>query len=443
MKKTLSVLLAVSLLLALTAGAAVPAAAADPESPAGIYKLTGVTCGSGSDLAIVSAIVDMGVKYYLILRGDGTGSMRFLEADISLEWDENSIFIPNKRPVGGPDHFSIPYTFADGVLKMSTKAYTLDFGALTAEEQAYYEANGSGSLSGLISKAVQSLTNLMDGDLTDALLSALGMGAGGSEEEPIPDGEPSEAPVTGVVEGIEFKILGAYSAEKDGKPYIILNFDATNVSDDIRTPGDANFGAAQDGAFLDIPFDVDIGFDQYNINYGIWPGLTIRCSYAFDYDPDGGTVGFRINSYHEENSVLFYADPKNLDDAPEKPFDFNTGVTIPEELRDVPEEAEHVSVEKVEFYTAEDGSDAVRFFFRYLNDASSDGKYHSCMALQDGIQLPVIYTELDFYADENAAADRLRTLPCRLRTDSPVVFLVLESTDDDTIVEAARILEVG
>ena len=62
MKKTLSVLLAVSLLLALTAGAAVPAAAADPESPAGIYKLTGVTCGSGSDLAIVSAIVDMGVK---------------------------------------------------------------------------------------------------------------------------------------------------------------------------------------------------------------------------------------------------------------------------------------------------------------------------------------------------------------------------------------------
>ena len=141
--------------------------------------------------------------------------------------------------------------------------------------------------------------------------------------------------------------------------------------------------------------------------------------------------------------MLFYADPKNLDDAPEKPFDFNTGVTIPEELRDVPEEAEHVSVEKVEFYTAEDGSDAVRFFFRYLNDASSDGKYHSCVALQDGIQLPVIYTELDFYADENAAADRLRTLPCRLRTDSPVVFLVLESTDDDTIVEAARILEVG
>ena len=268
----------------------------EPVSPAGSYKLTGLTGGSGTSLEIVSKIVDMGVKYYLFLREDGTGNMRFLNADIPLGWDSESITIRGKndsKPV------SIPFTFADGALQMNTRAYTLDFTALTDAEQADYDANGAGSLGGMIGMAVQGLTARLDSDLTDSLFSALWMGGSDYEDEPIPEGKPTEGTLTGTVDGVEYTILGTDLVQGGESPYIVFFFDATNISDDIRGPGISWYEAAQDGEFLEQPWDVDLVPEQYNVNYDLYPGRTVRCAYVFAFDPDGGTVGFRISSFDE------------------------------------------------------------------------------------------------------------------------------------------------
>ena len=93
MKKFLSVFLTLCLLLAL-APCGVLAAAEGNAAPAGGYKLRAVTGGAGSDLEIVSAVLDLGVDFYLILGGDGSGCMRFMEAEIPLSWDDDSLIIP-------------------------------------------------------------------------------------------------------------------------------------------------------------------------------------------------------------------------------------------------------------------------------------------------------------------------------------------------------------
>ena len=80
--------------------------------------------------------------------------MSFLEADIPLEWDGDSILLSGHGAIGP---VRLPYTAADGSLKINTRAYSMDFAALTDEELAYFKANGSGSLGGMIGKVVQGL----------------------------------------------------------------------------------------------------------------------------------------------------------------------------------------------------------------------------------------------------------------------------------------------
>ena len=437
MKKTLAIFLTLSMLFAAgVCGTAAAASDAEP-GPVGGYMLTGIAGGSGSSLEIVSAVVDLGAKFYLFLREDGTGSMNFLEAEIPLAWDESCIIIS----YGETDPIRIPYSCEDGFLNLSTRAYSMDFNPLTDEQLVYYEENGAGSLGGITGRIVQDLLDSMDGGLIDGLLFAVEMGAEDSGSEPIPEGKPSEEPVTGVVDGVEYTVLGTGLLQDGEDSLIIFYFNATNISDDIRGPKLAWYDAAQGGEFLDPPWDVDLVPEQYNVNYDLYPGRTILCALAYFVDPDGGVVGFRISSFDEDNTVLYYADPQNPDGAPEEPFVFDADYTIPEELKELPEETEHVSIENVEFYTAEDGSDAVRFSFRYLSKSAEDGKYHSCIALQDGIELRTIWSEIDFYsADE--AEDRLRIYPCALRTESPVVLLILEETEDGTVIEAARFFEL-
>ena len=136
--------------------------------------------------------------------------------------------------------------------------------------------------------------------------------------------------------------------------------------------------------------------------------------------------------------------------APAKPFAFDADPSVPEELTALPEETENVRIEDVEFFTAEDGSDAVRFYFRFLGDPDP----YFFTALQDGIEMPIIFEGLDLdqsleeaekAGDTGTAenADDVSKYACKLRTHSPVVFLVFEDKFDGTkVFEAAKTVEI-
>ena len=139
MKKALAILLALSLFLTLpvcSGTAAAVSVEAEDAPPAGGYKLTGIAGGEGSDLEIVSAVIKLGVNYYLFLQEDGSGCMRFMEAEIPLSWDEESIIIPPRGKI--PESLELPCTYEDGVLSIQTLAYSMDFTPMTDEEQAQY-----------------------------------------------------------------------------------------------------------------------------------------------------------------------------------------------------------------------------------------------------------------------------------------------------------------
>ena len=449
MKKFLKLLLAMCMLFFMTACNASSGAAtdepddtaeetADEDTPAGSYKLTGLDIGIGENVEFISSIIDMGVNYYLFINEDGSGSMNFLEAEIPLKWDDDSITL-TKIPSTPVD---IPYTYANGFLELNTRAYSMEFSALTNKEQADYDTNGSGSLESIISVAVQDLSEILGGDLEEILYYLLDDSEiPDYENDPIPEGKPTAGTVSGVVDGLEYTILGADHVQEGGSQYIVFYFDVTNISNDFRGAIDSWFDGAQDGAFLEVPWSFNSIPELNNKNYNLTPGRTIRCAYAYEFDPDGGVVGFRVSSFVEDGTVLYYADPKNLTGAPES-FDFKEGYTMPDEYAALPGETDYVRIENGQVYTSKGGEKLARFDFRYLDNPSGEDKPLSCIALQDGIELHVNWSEATDFETEDTSAERLRIYPCELRTDSPVIFLVYEELEDGFAYEAAWILEV-
>jgi len=452
MKKLLSFILALAMAFSITVCSGTAAVhaegktAPETDSPAGSYKLAELDCGSGSSLEIVSSIVELGVNFYLILREDGTGCMDFLEKKVPAEWDEDGILLRPEKTNGVVEPVRIPFTVDNGCLKMTTAAYSLSFTALTAEEQADYEANGAGTPVGLAGRVVQSLLGRLDGDLIEGLLFDLMLGTMQDEPEPIPEGKPTRGTVSGEVFGMEFTVLGAESVRYDGADFIVIFFDETNRSDDPRAGWIYDMEAAQDGEFLEMSWDLDsIVPEHFNVNYDLWPGRSIRCAAVFPFDPDEGVVGFRISSYKDENAVLYYADPQKLSGVPEEPFSFDADPSIPAELEELPQETEHVRIEFVESFKDEEGFDALRFTYRFLDDAVD---YHYIEAFQDGIECQWVRNAAaaDAGSDSEETEDDpecLREFSCRLRTGSPVVFVVFEEGEDGkTIPEAAMIVEL-
>ena len=426
MKKFLALFLTLCMLLALAPCGAL-AAAEGNAGPAGGYKLRSVTGGAGSDLEIVSAVLDLGVDFYLILGGDGSGCMRFLEAEIPLSWDDDSLII---LPMGQNRRIlELPYTCAGGALTIRTQAYSMEFAAMTESELADYEANGSGTLGGMLGALVQSLVGSMDGDLVESLLFSLAMGVMDDAAEPIPEGEPSVGPVTGTVNGLEFTVLGAERVQdEEAGEVIVFWVDVTNRSDEIKAVWYYDVEAGQGGEFLEPVFELDGVPELFNVNYEFLPGKTIRCAEAFIFDPDGGTVGLRIGDYEEEDTVLYYADPQDLSGAPAEPFAFNAGPVIRSALEELPEETGDVSVERIEFFTAEDGSDAMRFGIRVPETAGGDDEeapFYFCDAYQDGVELRRLWDDPGF---EDGEDETLYTGVCLLRTDSPVLLVISEET---------------
>ncbi|MBO5998373.1 MAG: DUF5067 domain-containing protein [Lachnospiraceae bacterium] len=427
-----------------------------PESAralAGAYKLTGMTGGSEGEMKIVSTMVSMGAKCYLFLEEDGTGRMNFMEAEMPLRWDDSSIIIRLEADGGENEPIRIPFTGSEGILQISTSEYSMDFGRLTDEELAYYEENGPGSLKGQIGSAAQKLAGGVEESLTDILFFALMSGMSSYEPEPIPEGEPTEGTVSGLVDGMEITILGAEEVYIEDSPCLVFYFDAVNRSDALNAAWLLDIEASQDGSFLEYAWDTEIVPELHHVDYDIAPGRKIRCAYACQYDPEGGTAGFRVCSYHDDAAVIYYADPKNLSGAPAEPFAFDSDPSIPGFLEGIAEESEDIRIEKAEFFTDEDGNDAVRFYFTFRNLSENESVplyyEHGSYAFQDGIALDFIWSDEETEEEQNLGeeAGPGEELLCArsfvLRTGSPIAFTVYEEGDDGTeIFEAVKVFEV-
>ena len=249
--------------------------------------------------------------------------------------------------------------------------------------------------------------------------------------------------MSGTVKGMEYTILGADSLEYEGNDYIVFYYDATNRSDELLAVWTYEADAAQNGEFLEETWDLDSMVpEHFNVNYDIYPGRTIRCASIMAYDPDGGVVGFRISSYNEDSGVLYYADPKNLSGAPAEPYFFDADPSIPAEYEALPEENEIVRIESVEFFTYEDGSNAVRFCYRFLGLSEDETMSYYCNIFQDGIEMKWIYNDPGFdYEKDIDDPGRLLARAAILRTGSPVVFVVFDESTNTPV--AAKIAEAG
>lgn len=417
MKKAASILLVLILLMTLSVPGITSAEEAATE-PAGAYKLTAVTGEEDDNLEIISKVSSFGVNLYLFLQEDGTGSIRILDTEIPLTWKDGILVIP---PAGKSEEtIRLPFTCADGGLKIQTSAFAMSFASLSDAEQKEYEENGAGSLLGVAGILAMQLLDKLDGDLITSLLFSL---AGGSifdvEIEPIPDGEPSEGPVTGMISGMEYTVLGAeHAVDEMAGDIIVFYYEVKNLTDWMDGAWRQDRHAGQGGEFLDEAYGLEGVPELTYTGLEICPGKTLRCAAAYKYDPEGGTVSFRICDYGKEGDVLYYADPQNLTGAPAEDFVFESDVSIPEEWKTLPEGTENLSLESAELITDEEGV-SVKFAYRDLSSTDEVYPYYYFLAVQDGVTLERDWSVEDESNEEESYFVRL----CKIRTGSPV-FLV-------------------
>ena len=442
MKRTLSLVLTLSMLLALcVCGTASAAGTETAVDPAGGYILTGITGGEGSDLEIISRVVDLGARFFLFLNDDGSGFMRFMDAEIPLSWDGNGIVIAPQGKL--TKDVVLPCVYDADSVSIRTLVYTMDFRALTDAELADYRANGPGSLGGMLGAIVQGLLGKLGDTLGDSLLFSLALGALQPDvQESIPDGAVTKGTVSGTVNGMDYTILGAEHVEDaEAGDLIVFYYDATNRNDEIGALWYETFEASQDGEFLEEVFSSDAVPEAFNTNFDFVPGRTLRAASMFAYDPEGGKVSFRISSdYDEENTLCYYADPQALSGAPETPFAFDADPSIPEIFADLPEGTENIIFEDVEFFTNGDGENAMRYFIRYPNDSEEgeDYLFHYSDVFQDGIQLSPIWDDPDTVSNPE---EHIKARAVILRTESPVVIVVTEDGDTGEAPAAAKVIE--
>lgn len=461
MKKTLAILLALTMLLALaacggtsgttkaaegTASAPEPAATETPatpeptaeptpeptpepteepaaDGPAGAYKMTGYETEDTEGAEAMDSMLAMGITYYIVLNEDGTGNMVVFGMEIPLTWDENAVNILENEETG-TEATEIPYTCDGGVLKLINEGEAMVFTKMTDEEYADFLANGSGSLE----------------DLLGGLYT---------EPEPIPEGEPSAGPVSGTVGGMDVTILGAEHTKENGAVAIRFYYTVTNNTGKINATWNLlNADAAQDGDTLESAwFWEGVPEDNYT-GTRIAPGCSIVCAQLFSYDHTGGVVGFRLSSYEDENTLIYYADPQNLSGAPAESFQFPVTGEVPDELASLSAEMNGVRIDSVEFLKDDDGNDAVRFYFTYTNtsdEAASFSTNHSYYAMQDGYELEGSWNtesvpEQDhLWEDAEPGTETACAAVFALRSGSPVTLVVYEDWGDGIIAKTAEI----
>ncbi|MBO6040211.1 MAG: DUF5067 domain-containing protein, partial [Oscillospiraceae bacterium] len=267
------------------------------------------------------------------------------------------------------------------------------------------------------------------------------MGAMTEEEKPIPEGTPTKGTVSGSVPDLDITILGAAQVQDaDGDDLIVFYYEATNRSDELNALWHYNVDASQEGEFLEMVYVLDDVPEISYMDLEFFPGKTLRCAAAFEYDPDDGIVGFRISPFKGDEAVLYYADPQNLSGAPKEPYSFEAGPEILTGYEDLPGKTKNISFEDVEFFTDKDGRKMMRYSYHTPNDSEEAGLYHYCDAYQDGVELRA------FWDDENNLNDWENMIfvnTCQLRTKSPVIIVCTEESEDGTGPVAVNIVKLN
>lgn len=270
----------------------------------GVYKLTGMVSDSeedGEEDDPLAAMEAMGLKAFLAVQADGTAVLEMFGEQLPMKWDGSYFFDAEEDEDAAEadtdeEDEPLAYTYADGVLTMiSDGDGSMTFTKLTEEELADYQENGSGSIEDL-------LNNL---DLSSFLPD-------------IPDGEPSDGPVSGEIDGCPVSVVGTDSFEEGGKNYIRFHIDFTNGKEETDSAFMVLYvNAVQDGEVLAGSFVEENAIPEDD---GIWedlePGQYVRVTEIYEFNPDGGTVGIRLADEDGEDEIFYYADPQNLTGIP-------------------------------------------------------------------------------------------------------------------------------
>lgn len=415
MKKIASLILAAAMLLALAAcgsgsksaesssaapatSSSAPAAqspaqetapAAPADSPAGSYKMTGMT--SDGEEQDMSELTQLGMIYYLVLDADGTGYMEMFGERDALTW--------NDKAISGDDGSPAEYEYADGVLTVNADGDKLVFTRLTEEELAYYKEHGSGSIEDLFGN-LGGVTSENSGDVGEYHVSFVGA-------------EPA---------------LGYGET-----PAIRFWYDFTNNSDKITSASSVLFfGSEQDGEQTDMSFIYDdIPESDYD-SCGVAPGCTIRCAVLYTYNPEGGPVVFSAGDFID--SVTYTVDPKALPGAPADQFAFteNPGVKYCDSYSDAGRDVEILGFERGKDWNDNDILILKLRFTNNTGDSASLQFTYTVYVMQDGYSLPQTFSVdsdalTEGFSKELAAGESVECAYCCVpRTSSPVAVVLSE-----------------
>jgi len=446
MKKLLTILLCLALLLALcacgggdtkSAGAGDRSDAAPPETkapapaatpapaadPTGVYLMTGVSAADESHeddvVAAMELMEALQVRVFLVLNADGSGCFDVLSQQTPLRWDADAIYMEDDA--GEEEQQRIPYELDGETLTMVQDEGSISFMLLTGEELADYEENGSGEFDW--------------GDMD-----------WGAAYEPIPEGEPSVGPVSGVVDGCGVTVLGAELFKGDEDEDLLRVYcEFVNETDAPQSAMQMFYTeAVQDGEDLDYGYvfgETRAPEDDYS-TIRILPGKTMRWTVVRSCDPAGGTIGLRISGGFGGDAVLYYVDPAAPLGAPEEPFAFEKDPAIPADLYALPAEMDGVRMGDSDYTVDYYGNTLIRFYFDFTNESGEPDSFyssHSFCAFQDGYELETgssdEWIEAEGMLFEDLEPDETATCAVcfLLRSDSPVVFMITEDFGDGRI----------
>jgi hypothetical protein len=293
-------------------------------------------------------------------------------------------------------------------------------------------------LAGKLSSLAKNVIGSVDTDTISSLIISVAQDTMDSDRTPIPEGKVTKGTVKGAVDDLEYTVLGAKHIEDEEEgDIIVFYYDITNNSDTIRDTWEGNYEASQNGSFLDAVWMEDNMPEAPLDGLSFAPGKTNRGFSAFAYDPEGGVVSFRISSFVNDETVLYYTDPESLSGAPE-PFVLEPDPSTPEFLKGLPEKSGDVSIEEAEFFKDEDGDPCVRFYFGFQNKSKDEslsfGYDHGCYAMQDGFALDWNWAtaeeENNPWKDVEPGKEILCAKSFKLRTDSPVTFVIQSHSDE-------------
>ena len=334
-----------------------PAAA---ESPAGYYKLLESTEDGVTEST--EEMEAMGLIYYLVLESDGTGYMEILGEKDELTWDDKVFKSEDTEPS--------EYRYADGKITiLGDDGASMVFVRLTAEEEANFLENGSGTIEDIFNGLTQ------DGERFDTY---------------------------GELDGFALRFIGAEAAkDSDGKPAVRVWYEFTNLSDRVTDAfTEVYFTAVQDGNDLEFAYIYEDVPESGYCDLGVAPNYTMRCTELFSYDPDGGEIEIAAGGLYGDN-VVYTIDPQALPGAPADDFvlgDPDFGTDYMDELWDSDENLTILDAEAVEDW---DGEEAILVHMTFTNNTDEAQCFFLCYsvyALQDGAGLVSAYC--DEYSEE-------------------------------------------